>query len=75
MNIESVYAFSYVSEMRDLKRSDGWQHVELDKDYSRLGLPNAKWSLTDLNQDHGVTNRISLTSLGLSRSDGSIVSC
>uniref|UniRef100_A0A5S6QLC9 phosphatidylinositol-3,5-bisphosphate 3-phosphatase n=1 Tax=Trichuris muris TaxID=70415 RepID=A0A5S6QLC9_TRIMR len=50
-SIEELPAFSYVPRSKDLKREDGWSDNCGYDDYARLGLPNEKWTISELNKN------------------------
>lgn len=50
LNLQDVYAFSYVPSNREVNIKDGWNSMDLiSADFTRLGLPNHNWILSDFN--------------------------
>ncbi|KFD67174.1 hypothetical protein M514_11696 [Trichuris suis] len=50
-SIEDLPAFSYVPHSKDLRQEDGWDDNCGYDDYARLGLPNEKWAVSELNKN------------------------
>lgn len=55
VNVEDVYAFSYVPSSNEFMQTDGWNSVGMMDDYARLGVPNETWVETDFNAGYAVS--------------------
>jgi hypothetical protein len=53
VNIEDVYAFSYVPANDSARRQDGWL-FDVRDEYARMGVPNERWTLSDVNVHYAV---------------------
>lgn len=51
---EELYCFSYKPNVDDEERRREWAFVDLQADFSRMGLPNAQWKLSPVNQHYKV---------------------
>ncbi|XP_027691048.1 myotubularin-related protein 6 [Vombatus ursinus] len=51
---EDLYAFSYNPKQNESERVQGWQLVDLAKEYRRMGVPNLNWQLSDANRDYKI---------------------
>lgn len=54
---EDLYAFSYNPKQNDLERQQGWQLIDLAKEYERMGVPNSNWQLSDANREYKVPSQ------------------
>ena len=54
VHIEDLYCFHYTSSLDDIPRSAGWSFFDLETEFQRMGVPNANWTLTNLNTDYQV---------------------
>ncbi len=54
VHIEDLYCFHYTSSLDDIPRSTGWNAYDTETEYQRMGVPNAQWTLTNLNKDYQV---------------------
>ena len=55
VNIEDVYAFSYVAASKGLEKSEGWDYYDIMDDYMRMGIPNDHWVVSDFNLNYVVS--------------------
>ncbi|XP_032410896.1 myotubularin-related protein 7a isoform X1 [Xiphophorus hellerii] len=53
---EELYCFSYQPNVDEEARRREWAFVDLKADFSRMGLPNAQWKLSPVNQHHKVSD-------------------
>ncbi|XP_043983426.1 myotubularin-related protein 7a [Gambusia affinis] len=53
---EELYCFSYKPNVDDEERRREWAFVDLQADFSRMGLPNAQWKLSPVNQHYKVSD-------------------
>ncbi|CAG9864729.1 unnamed protein product [Phyllotreta striolata] len=51
-NLEDLYCFSYTPPVEEIRRFVGWSFHDLQEEYRRMDVPNAEWSLTNLNVDY-----------------------
>ncbi|XP_014864362.1 PREDICTED: myotubularin-related protein 7 [Poecilia mexicana] len=53
---EELYCFSYKPNVDEEERRRDWAFVDLKADFSRMGLPNAQWKLSPVNQQYKVSD-------------------
>ncbi|XP_013879589.1 myotubularin-related protein 7a [Austrofundulus limnaeus] len=53
---EELYCFSYQPNAEEDVRRQEWAFFDFKADYSRMGLPNAQWKLSPINQNYKVSN-------------------
>uniref|UniRef100_A0A3B3QXI5 Myotubularin related protein 6 n=1 Tax=Paramormyrops kingsleyae TaxID=1676925 RepID=A0A3B3QXI5_9TELE len=51
---EELYAFSYNPKQNDQQREEGWQLIDLNAEFERMGVPCDQWQLTDVNREYKV---------------------
>lgn len=51
-HIEDLYCFHYTSSLEEIPRTAGWNFFDLETEFHRMGVPNANWTLTNLNKDY-----------------------
>lgn len=51
---EELYCFSYNSNADEQERRQEWALLDATADYNRMGLPNALWKLSPVNQQYKV---------------------
>lgn len=51
---EELYCFSYNSNADEQERRREWALLDVTADYNRMGLPNALWKLSPVNQQYKV---------------------
>lgn len=54
MKEEELYAFIYNPQQSGDERRRGWDLISMTADFSRMGLPNEFWELSDLNSKYEV---------------------
>lgn len=55
VHIEDLYCFHYTSSLEEIPRTAGWNFFDLETEFHRMGVPNAYWTLTNLNKDYQVS--------------------
>ncbi|XP_069066645.1 myotubularin-related protein 8 isoform X2 [Pleurodeles waltl] len=53
-NHEDLYAFSYNPKFYPEEREEGWKLIDVKEDFSRMGIPNEHWQITDVNKGYEV---------------------
>lgn len=53
-NHEDLYAFSYNPKFFPEEEEEGWKLIDMKKDFSRMGIPNEHWQITDVNKGYEV---------------------
>ncbi|GAA6081298.1 myotubularin-related protein 8 isoform X1, partial [Tachysurus ichikawai] len=48
---EELYAFLYSPQQGADERRHGWDLISMNADFSRMGLPNEFWEISDLNSN------------------------
>lgn len=51
-----LYCFSYKPNVDEENRRQEWDFLDLQADYSRMGLPNSLWKLSPINQHYKVSD-------------------
>ncbi|XP_043918346.1 myotubularin-related protein 7 [Protopterus annectens] len=51
---EELYCFSFNPKLDKEEREAGWKLIDLRAEYSRMGIPNSLWQVTDANRDYRV---------------------
>lgn len=58
VNLQDVYAFTYVPSNKEINMKAGWNSSDLVyADYTRMGLPNHNWLMSDFNLNYSVNCR------------------
>lgn len=52
VHIEDLYCFHYTSTLEDIPRAAGWNSFDLETEFQRMGVPNANWTMTNLNKNY-----------------------
>lgn len=50
-----LYCFSFKPNIDEHERQREWDFLDLQADYSRMGLPNSLWKLSPVNRHHEVS--------------------
>ncbi|XP_045886351.1 myotubularin-related protein 7a isoform X2 [Micropterus dolomieu] len=53
---EELYCFSYKPNVDEEERRQEWDFLDVNTDYSRMGLPNSLWKLSPVNQHYKVSD-------------------
>ncbi|XP_078496236.1 phosphatidylinositol-3,5-bisphosphate 3-phosphatase MTMR8 isoform X3 [Lissotriton helveticus] len=53
-NHEDLYAFSYNPKFCPEEKEAGWKLIDVKEDFSRMGIPNEHWQITDVNKGYEV---------------------
>ncbi|XP_066574362.1 myotubularin-related protein 7 isoform X2 [Amia ocellicauda] len=51
---EELYCFSFNPKVDKEEREQAWNFLDLKAEYSRMGVPNYLWQVTNVNRDYGV---------------------
>ncbi|XP_078496234.1 phosphatidylinositol-3,5-bisphosphate 3-phosphatase MTMR8 isoform X2 [Lissotriton helveticus] len=51
-NHEDLYAFSYNPKFCPEEKEAGWKLIDVKEDFSRMGIPNEHWQITDVNKGY-----------------------
>ncbi|XP_032878665.1 myotubularin-related protein 6 [Amblyraja radiata] len=51
---DDLYAFAFHPKKTEYEREMGWKVINLTDEYSRMGIPNAIWQLTDVNRSYKI---------------------
>lgn len=57
MKEEELYAFLFNPQQGEDERRRGWDLISVTADFSRMGLPNELWEISDLNSNYEVRAR------------------
>ncbi|XP_066515509.1 myotubularin-related protein 8 isoform X2 [Hoplias malabaricus] len=52
VKVEELYAFLYNPQQTEAERSEGWSLINMTNDFSRMGLPNELWEISDINSNY-----------------------
>ncbi|XP_078268653.1 phosphatidylinositol-3,5-bisphosphate 3-phosphatase MTMR8 isoform X2 [Rhinoraja longicauda] len=56
---EELYAFSYNPKQKEMDRGIGWKMINIREEFQRMGVPNAHWEQTDINENYETCNTYS----------------
>ncbi|KAI2664842.1 Myotubularin-related protein 8 [Labeo rohita] len=51
---EELYAFLYNPHQNEEERRQGWEFINVANDFSRMGLSNEYWEISDLNKNYEI---------------------
>ncbi|KAF8781398.1 Myotubularin-related protein 8 like protein [Argiope bruennichi] len=54
INIQELYCFHYTASNEDQPKRSGWNKFDLQAEFSRMGVPNRHWVLTNINKDYEI---------------------
>uniref|UniRef100_A0A4W3IIZ3 Myotubularin related protein 6 n=1 Tax=Callorhinchus milii TaxID=7868 RepID=A0A4W3IIZ3_CALMI len=54
VSFDDLCAFSYNPKQTEQKRVMGWNLINLNDEYQRMGVPNNIWQLTDVNRNYKI---------------------
>ncbi|XP_033123580.1 myotubularin-related protein 6-like [Anneissia japonica] len=52
--LEDLYAFHYKSASIDTPISEGWDVLDMESEYARMGIPNENWHRTKINENYQI---------------------